>query len=194
MDLILSYVGTQIWGTRQSHVLLLTSRKSCLVTSRGKRVRAGNAGWEGEGGGGGCARAASPVLPPSLLFGSGQTPRQGRGVFLQLSRCAILWRNCCTDCLRRFLRRGLHTGVTQRLTTIAAKKKHTHRLLNNTTSDMLSARCWCGKRNNSIRVYVVMRAGWKHRSSNRIKAHSEEHCAVPLFVYPLFFFLITINN
>lgn len=37
VDLILSYVGTQIWGdTEKDHVLLLTSRKSCLMTSRGK--------------------------------------------------------------------------------------------------------------------------------------------------------------
>lgn len=70
MDLILSYVGTQIWGTRQDHVLLLTSRKSCLVTSRGKLVRAGNAGWDGEEeeeDGGVCARRL-PSLPVLFFF------------------------------------------------------------------------------------------------------------------------------
>lgn len=46
MDLILSYVGTQIWGTEENHVLLLTSRKSCSVTSRGKPAHAGSAGWD----------------------------------------------------------------------------------------------------------------------------------------------------
>lgn len=38
MYLVPSYVGTQIWGTTSNHVLLLSSRKSCLMTSRGKLV------------------------------------------------------------------------------------------------------------------------------------------------------------
>lgn len=49
IDLILSYVGTQIWGTPVNHVLLLTSRKSCLVTSRGKLMHRANTGWDVEG-------------------------------------------------------------------------------------------------------------------------------------------------
>lgn len=56
MDLILSYVGTQIWGMAKNHVLLLTSRKSCSVTSRGKLVHAGNTGWDIKGARFPCAR------------------------------------------------------------------------------------------------------------------------------------------
>lgn len=108
MDLILSYVGTQIWGTAKNHVLLLTSRKSCLVTSRGKLVHAGNTGWDVKG-----ARLHALLA---------RANSESRLWCFELSWCAILWLNCCTACLRCFLRRGLQTGVIQRLTTIAAKK------------------------------------------------------------------------
>jgi len=96
MDLILSYVGTQIWGTAEYHVLLLTSRKSCLVTSRGRLVHVGNTGWDIKG-----ARLQA------LVAGANSEPQ--RGCF-GLSWCAILWFNCVTACLRRFVRRGLHMG------------------------------------------------------------------------------------
>lgn len=79
MDLILSYVGTQIWGTAEYHVLLLTSRKSCLVTSRGKLVHAGNTGWDVEG-----ARLQALVARAKSVSGLGS---------FGLSWCAILWRN-----------------------------------------------------------------------------------------------------
>lgn len=96
MDLILSYVGTQIWGTAENHVLLLTSRKSCLVTSRGKLVHGGNTGWD-------VAGARLHVL----VAGANSEPGPGR---LGLSWCAILWLNGCTARLRRFVRLGLRTG------------------------------------------------------------------------------------
>lgn len=86
MDLILSYVGTQIWGTPVNHVLLLTSRKSCLVTSRGKLVHRANAGWDVEERAPPCAQSQDK-LP---CFG--------------LSWCAILWLLCgVARLLRRIL-------------------------------------------------------------------------------------------
>lgn len=56
MYLVPSYVGTQIWGTASNHVLLLSSRKSCLMTSRGKLVHWWGS-WEGAGGPGRAAAA-----------------------------------------------------------------------------------------------------------------------------------------
>lgn len=96
MDLILSYVGTQIWGTAENHVLLLTSRKSCLVTSRGKLVHRPNTGWDMES-----ARLHA------LAARTNSEP--GIGCF-ELSWCAILWFDGCIARLRRILRRELHTG------------------------------------------------------------------------------------
>lgn len=139
MDLILSYVGTQIWGTAENHVLLLTSRKSCLVTSRGKLVHRGNTGWDVRG-----ARLHALVARANC---------EAALECFELSSCAILWLNCCTACLRRNLRRGLHTGVIQRLTTIAAK---TNGPLNNTTSDMLREQSLRGKCTEIIRSESVV--------------------------------------
>lgn len=86
MDLILSYVGTQIWGTPVNHVLLLTSRKSCLVTSRGKLVHRANTGWDVAG----ARLRALKARTNSLVFG--------------LSWCAILWLLCgVARLLRRIL-------------------------------------------------------------------------------------------
>lgn len=96
MDLILSYVGTQIWGTAENHVLLLTSRKSCLVTSRGKLVHRPNTGWDMES-----ARLHTLV--------AGTNSEKGIGCF-ELSWCAIIWLYGCIARLRLFPRRGLHTG------------------------------------------------------------------------------------
>lgn len=90
MDLILAYVGTQIWGTVEHHVLLLTSRKSCLVTSRGKRVHRANAGWDVRG-----ARASMRSWPGPTEPGTQR---------LELSRCAIL------RCSWRTARRGRRAG------------------------------------------------------------------------------------
>lgn len=63
MYLVPSYVGTQIWGTASHHVLLLSSRKSCLMTSRGKLVHWWGS-WEGAGGPGRASRARRRRLPP----------------------------------------------------------------------------------------------------------------------------------
>lgn len=104
MDLILSYVGTQIWGTARNHVLLLTSRKSCSVTSRGKLVHGGNTGWDVSG-----TRLRAPRI------------KAARSGCFGLSPCAILRPLGGTASLR--LSRGCGTGVIQRLTSIAAKKK-----------------------------------------------------------------------
>lgn len=63
MYLVPSYVGTQIWGTASHHVLLLSSRKSCLMTSRGKLVHWWGS-WEGAGGPGRASRARRRRRPP----------------------------------------------------------------------------------------------------------------------------------
>lgn len=79
MYLVPSYVGTQIWGTASHHVLLLSSRKSCLMTSRGKLVHWWGS-WEGAGGPGRAAAARRrrhrppvrrPPAPPAGGAGDG---------------------------------------------------------------------------------------------------------------------------
>lgn len=79
MYLVPSYVGTQIWGTASHHVLLLSSRKSCLMTSRGKLVHWWGS-WEGAGGPGRASRARRrrrrppvrrPPAPPAGGAGDG---------------------------------------------------------------------------------------------------------------------------
>lgn len=109
MDLILSYVGTQIWGTAENHVLLLTSRKSCLVTSRGKLAHAANAGWDVRG-----ARRHAPVARTN------SEPRFGS---FELSWCAILWLSWRTARARSVSEAWAAHGVTRRLTSIAAKNQ-----------------------------------------------------------------------
>lgn len=143
MDLILSYVGTQIWGTAENHVLLLTSRKSCLVTSRGKLVHAGNTGWDVEG-----ARL------PALVARAKSEP--GLGCF-GLSWCAILWLNCCTARLRRLFRGVGSTRGHSEVNDHCGKNQRAP--LNNTTSDMLrvqSLRAHCTEIIRSESVMHVM--------------------------------------
>lgn len=79
MYLVPSYVGTQIWGTASHHVLLLSSRKSWLMTSRGKLVHWWGS-WEGAGGPGRAAAARRrrrrppvrrPPAPPAGGAGDG---------------------------------------------------------------------------------------------------------------------------
>lgn len=120
MDLILSYVGTQIWGTAEYHVLLLTSRKSCLVTSRGRLVHEGNTGWAGKG-----ARLYA------LVAGENSRPRFGAFWIVVVRHPLAQLCHCLSAAV--FEAWAPH-GVIRRLTTIAAK---TNGLLDNTTSDML---------------------------------------------------------
>lgn len=85
MYLVPSYVGTQIWGTASNHVLLLSSRKSCLMTSRGKLVHWWGS-WEGAGGPGRAAaarrrhrRRPSAGLERHPLAARGMAARSGVG-------------------------------------------------------------------------------------------------------------------
>lgn len=86
MDLILSYVGTQIWGTPVNHVLLLTSRKSCLVTSRGKLVHRANTGWDVEG----ARLRALEARTNSLVLDCRGAPSSGSSVALRVFLRRIL--------------------------------------------------------------------------------------------------------
>lgn len=94
IDLILSYVGTQIWGTPVNHVLLLTSRKSCLVTSRGKLMHRANTGWDVEGA---RLRALRGRTNSRVLYcrgapssGTSAALRVFGGAFLRLNRAGSL--------------------------------------------------------------------------------------------------------
>lgn len=89
IDLILSYVGTQIWGTPVNHVLLLTSRKSCLVTSRGKLMHRANTGWDVEGA---RLRALKGRTNSLVLYCRG-APSSGTSAALRVFGGAFLWLN-----------------------------------------------------------------------------------------------------
>lgn len=89
IDLILSYVGTQIWGTPVNHVLLLTSRKSCLVTSRGKLMHRANTGWDVAGA---RLRALKGRTNWLVLYCRG-APSSGTSAALRAFGGAFLWLN-----------------------------------------------------------------------------------------------------
>lgn len=178
MDLILSYVGTQIWGTAENHVLLLTSRKSCLVTSRGKLVHAGNTGWDERG-----ARLHA------LVARAGS--EQGLGCF-ELSWCAILWLNSCTARLRRFSEAWAPARGHSEVNDHCGKNQRAPKQYNKWHAESaISARVVY--RNNSIRVcYARYERRWVQIvcAVNRIKARSKEDC----FFSPMCFFLLIIKQ
>ena len=105
MYLIFSYVGTQIWGMAENHVLLLTSRKSCLMTSRGKLVHKENMGGMFGGARGDARQGKELGELVSDILDSRRAPSSGHILELPTSTFGA--------CTRK--------GVVQRLTTIAAK-------------------------------------------------------------------------